>query len=364
LKNINTFNKIYSGDQMNEKQSIISITPYDIFGHLIPAITFVAGILVLFPVTKILDFLLLINFIKTESNKTAIIQFDMHISVILLLLAIGLPVLYSIGHLIASISSLIFDRNLICRCIGYPYERLLGFDRNFRYRKINNDRAIAKTIGFVIIGIYIKLIFNKFYFINNPNQFGIYILIVIGIFVFIFMILDNIFPGFLHQHPHQQRIQNFYRLPAIIFDKIFYILFSIFKLRSRLEPTVIIRVKEFFEQDFGKPIERSGTGAFWLPYLKLIKNESQISNLLKNHVHSYGFARNLSTCFLFLSILPFFIKNGAISQNFSRNYSLTCSLLMLAFFLRYYYIYYGYFSKLVYRSYILPEYIMSKSNAD
>ncbi len=249
---------------------------------------------------------------------------------------------YAFGHVIASLSAFILDRNLIGRCIKYPYRNFLilcntepvGNNSFFK------ERFVVRLVLFnAILLIFLFLNFNICYF-----TFSIVALIIVT------------------------RIK---KLTIWFFNKI---KFYLNKLGD------FLYIKPNFSEDFRKELtnlykelklepDKYGTFIYWYTRNYIMEKSPTFNQMLINWFNLYSFARNLSTscylAYLYVIILLFghftlypdssFYKqfySWHIPTSFWYKFFLiilfTISIILL---FRFYYLYYIYYNRYLFRTF-------------
>jgi len=93
---------------------------YDFFGYLFPGVVFVLSLGTLVTRTPGVD-----SAPALIRSVTAVIQSPLQWWGGLLIILAAIVVLYSVGHVIASVSAIVLDRIFLTGVFGHPYKRLL-----------------------------------------------------------------------------------------------------------------------------------------------------------------------------------------------------------------------------------------------
>lgn len=337
----------------------IPITGYDLLGYLIPG-SFLIALIFLFEyianrqykelgiITPVYDGICLLFNYKTKS----------FLAIALLLLAIYIAI-YMIGHIVASVSSILADHLLVAKGHGYPYESLLGL-------KDPKNPNQATTHGFYLgsffwINIYIAL---KFFSFSRGSSNLFYIPKTVAFFVIISLTIKLIYhqrlikPDAFIASPIGKSIAYFlgkiYPGPYLLLQNLFI---KMFNSRTSFEEDFIARYQEKFLRRFNLDYKNAGTNNFWLSYIYVITNCPESAPLITNWLHLYAFARNVSISFylvLFYMIVDFKIQRPIfLSKSSNETYLLALLFLGLGvlFLSRYIYLYFSYFSKFTFRAF-------------
>jgi len=347
----------------------IPFTSYDVFGYVIPGTILLVAIY-LFEVwarheigtschTPIYTIL--------KQARTIVFSQDWVLSIFLIF--IFLIIAYAIGHLIATLSSLVLDRILIYKGYGYPYKFLL----NIKSKK-NLQHPIRKPYYrgmFFWLNFYIILRYVNFSFLSNVTIIHD---IADGLGWFLLSCLfAKIIGSHIRAHPKGRIYRFFYpgkgrhirnaykwfnvRIFAAIYDGITNTLSSYIDSRKAFDEKFIEKYRECFIKNFGLDPNESSTNNYWLSYCYVVDNSQTFNSMLANWLHLYAFSRNLSTA-LYIAFIYGFISLRFQINSLS-NSNLVLILLPILFFLasllmltRYYYLYVLYYSKFLFRSFV------------
>jgi len=320
---------------------------YDIFGYIVPGLVFLVSIILLifyfgvdFPIkNEILshnNFLSLIELKGLKDNIPWWIEFTILITIIALV--------YTLGHIIASISSLLVDKYLVKKITGYPSQRLFKLP-------YNQDFSIGfyKLLVFLINSYMLYLVF-----FGMPNLYFFYAsLIIIAIIILIKIIISK--PKKNEQDISTNKTNNLSKIgKAISIPFNFFVKFveRSFGLNDPFNANFISEYKVTFEKQFKMDIESAGTNLYWLSYCYVIDKNEHMREVIRHFLRLYGFTRNLGISFYLLFIYTLILR---LSTNL-HVYRLTwiCIIffvISVILLIRYYYLYYNYYSKFIFRSF-------------
>ncbi len=281
--------------------------------------------------------------------------------------AFGLTGLYVVGHAIAALSSLIVDRILNARVIGYPFQNLiLGCPSRksptltaklwvLIFSAVNLGAIVLASLSWatppgtaawavwVSAGIVTVLVAIKLLARTATNATGwrqSLLATCLDASKPLFLILNWI-KTFIHQgrgiggdngligQAIRDHLKAKYDLPSPSSDS---------------DPTT--------HSDY--------TNLYWFPALQVSLTMPAQNTTLMHWLRMYGFARNTSVAFwlsaMYASVLPLVISSGlpgAAPHGSLRILSLTLGLFAVSVVMlfRYYYMYYAYYSKYVFRCY-------------
>ncbi len=334
-----------------------SFSLYDTFGYFIPGTTFVIGFYV---------FLEIIGFnqeFNTKGYFDAMTQdFPTFFAVFPVL---GLFV-YVLGHFIASISTVIMDKLLMERTLGYPFRRLfyrsLDWEKSDRLRYLHRNRTFYKSI---VASSIISVSFN----FMGANWWYVYFL-SIAIFFLVFKSLFSLLSLEDIRDPDSLREGGSKRLrcaeiiwhifkPSLIlfyasFDLAIYLLLYLFRMCKPFEKKFQDKFSTKFKKTFGITVEEAGTNVYWLTYSYIQQNEENSVPLIQNWLNLYSLSRNISTVLLilfFCGLYPEMIFKDANTAILDR-WLICTGIGAIVFWLRYYYLYYNYYSKYIFRAFL------------
>ncbi|MHA1395679.1 MAG: hypothetical protein ACTSRZ_19425 [Promethearchaeota archaeon] len=353
---------------------------YDIFGYLIPGIIFLLMI-IMFDLVLIKyanninkDFIPKLktpaySLFKITYSEKIIENWVFSIAYLIIILIVA----YVIGHIIASISSLAIDNTLIKKGYRYPFYKLLKLKSTSKEKFMNDyTKGLFFYINvFLFLIIFtitqIKLITDISYYLI----FAIILIIYLGIlsrhlYIYVtFIRKKNIFSGQNWFDKINMKIIEIIIVYLNIFIRLFnfsYYYFAnslsnAFRTRESFNDDFINIYSKNFKKLFNLDYTNAGTNNYWLCYCFLIDKKKEISNLIKNWLYLYAFARNLSISFYiayFYSLFLIIINKNLILNKLNILLSIpTCFLLLgIIFLLRYYHIYHSYYTKFIFRSFL------------
>jgi len=349
-----------SESQLEIGKHKIPLSGYDLLGYIIPGSLFIIIIYALELVisshdkqksiiTPVYSTITSLQLTNAKSLFPAIIT-------IFILLVIS----YIIGHLIASIASFIADHMFIQKGHGYPYENLLGL-RHATY----SDHTFSQGFylgNFFWINLYIIVKFISFY-TGSPNPY--YIPRVIAVYVLLAILIKITYHQKIAWHDKIKSsrvgtsiVQFFtliYPLPYFVVQNM---ILSAFKTNTEFNPEFITNYSIKFKRRFGLNYRDAGTNNFWLSYIYVIENSESASPLLTNWLRLYSFSRNMAFTFFLVAIYTLvnlkiqrelFLSNPIKGLHILVLLSISLSYI---FIIRYVYLYYSYFSKFTFRSFV------------
>lgn len=361
----------------NEEKALLRFDLYDIFGYLIPGVVLLAGIYGHIKVFDVkcfqdaLDKILLPNgTMGGDLNQSTSNLLSFSSPLFWTAMTAFLFFAYIVGHLAASFSAVILDKWVSERVFGFPFKRM------FKDVLPKSDYDKRKTYfhkALLVIFLAILIIFAIFgpsnhYFRFMLSSFLLLALIKIG---FTKLSLEDIQAPTAEQPESQwqRKVANWlwkwtiqwWLIPIVwfSFDSWANLLLTMFRMRKPFSKAFQEQFCTYFRETYQLDIKKDklDTEVFWLPYSSIAENTSSCARLLKHWLCLYGFARNLATSFFLLFIygitMDKFCPTGMYRAE-KYEYLIWCLITSIAAILlglRYYYIYYNYFSKFVFRAF-------------
>lgn len=327
---------------MEEEKKNIKVDAYDFFGYLIPGFILLA-ILIFVHITFAYS-----NIEKCPGVKD-IITFDIKSYQFIAVSLIVILVSYVLGHVIASVASFVFEKFVIKNIFGYPYHLLL-FNEAERIKLVGNEaytklqltaeRAKAATI-------FAYIFFSAFCFfpINIINFIFSYYLVV-GLFFVLWVFFHSDFSSEL------EFIRSILSYP---FGKIENIV-CLFSGHNRPMPSSMRKLFfKKFEREFKVSHKELDSEIFWAVYWKVTKNDAYIKGKIDKWLVLYSFMRNLG-CALLLSSVALASRQLVLGQSFQLGiHSFALLVISVILTIRYYYLYYSYYSKSIFRIYLYMD---------
>lgn len=322
---------------------------YDTFGYLVPG-----AILVFFSMLSILAW----HNVGIDQALTFIsnVSATLYITSIIFLLTAS----YIGGHLIASIAEIIFDRIFVGKIFEYPYINLF-FEKNRSKNKANFYRAFITLV-------YVECIAVSLIPYTNYN-FIPYLASLIPSFTIIFLLLrwlqkigikhkNAIKPAFLTSS--LRTISHVLNIFAFILSRPFALLENFLNKLLGFDSAFPEKIKENFRdkfsEDFGElDKDEMRSEIYWLPYWKVTEESEHMRERLNKFLSLYGMMRNSSVS-LFVSAMILSLPGFFYKVDYHLPYIGTALLVLsVVLSIRYYYIYYHYYSKSVFRTYLIMK---------
>ncbi|HXG06052.1 MAG TPA: hypothetical protein VNI77_01850, partial [Nitrososphaera sp.] len=357
--------------ELGKEKLKIPLNNYDLFGYLIPG---AIALLAIYSFEFWADHQLEVNRIAlsvhlplfTAINSTAhsILQAkDWILSALFLI--VMLIIAYAFGHIVSSVSSLSLDRILVYKGYGYPYQQLFGFEHPIR----NWDTGPFYRGLFFWFNAYLLV---RYYAILYPGPAVLTAVSWLGWYL-TFVLVIKLSIGHFRTHPFNWLVSHTPRilrkigttfLVAVIrilfagpYDLFTSSLSRLINTRAVFQPEFVEFYKKTFHSLFGLDPNSAETNNYWLSKCYIAYKSPTLDSMLVNWLYLYSYARNLSTAFYlafaycFISIL--FQRDLFVHLGDSVLYiiPLVFFLLALVMLSRYYYLYYIYYSKFLFRAF-------------
>ncbi len=322
---------------------------YDFFGYLFPGVLFSTNMFIFY---NIINPGFYAGWFSTPQNA-----FDIPFVVSIAIVVGAIVIMYSLGHIIATISHIIIDRVLIDGIEGYPVNFLLRIKRPKRpYSEATFKYLFASFNALLIIPAL-------------PLSYPLVLkLIIITISCIGFLIMQRIIIMVVrispngHERAHRVGDKNPFKLfliPArLIIDPAIEFLRKLLGMDRGFSDTFIKLYRELFSARFGGLNSlQENSDNYWLPAFAAISNEEVHDRTLNTWLHLYGFSRNASAS-LYLSstlIVGHLIYNPQTFTGLVPLFLGTQWFLASLFGIRYWILYSHYYSKGVIRAFVEYE---------
>jgi hypothetical protein len=283
-------------------------------------------------------------------------------SVLILLLAFS----YVLGHIVASISSLVLDKILIRVGTGYPYAGLLKIgerqaERDKRYRALH--RALFFWVNCALLVFYALAACRVGYTTTTIVVVVVSLAGVVALLLWASLSL-GVFASTSkasEPSPEAASVTKCARLLAVPCDIISQVLAGYLHTRESFDDAFISSYAVEFKDAFGRDHAGAGTLNFWLCYLYVKEHSVECGAMLVNWLNLYSFARNVATSFYLAfcySLLWLVAQGGRASRAFDYPYGVLIGIGLLYFVLavgmavRFYSLYVAYFTRFVFRAFV------------
>lgn len=311
---------------MEEAKKSIKIDSYDFFGYLVPGFLLLGAIAAAhFQIAHERYPSIFKALAESKDYYYAILTFCV-VSVLILS--------YILGHAIATVASFFYERMIVRRVWGYPYERLL-------YKAEDKEgsgkyKALASAF-YVSVSLTIFLQLQLHGFAIRSSSFTVYIFAIAT------------FPIALSVFAYSTCIGR-------PFARVFtFIEVRLLDIAGRGKPFPEQMKKEIerrFLKDFKISIAEAGTEVFWAVYWKVTNEFDYVRAKVDKWLVLYSFMRNVGAsllCSSFILCIANIYSDGLMIIAIHTSIILLMSLLVVA---RYYYLYYSYYTKSVFRAYV------------
>ena len=340
---------------------------YDFFGYLLPGTLFSFGVAYVF-----WDDLPLTDWLLQKHEINAFV-------VVLVLLGL-LAGLYFIGQIIGSISHLVYDRLIVRNIIGYPFQYILNLKpRPEDSMRITYLLLIVCVLQYVFAPSLYEMLCNRFSFAQENAWTCIVVWLaswtvafVVAFILRLCLVLHRISlmdsQGNLvkKKDPDEKTIENdglmkiFCRVGVRILWYLSVLLRKISstdtKVNDEVRKKFIDRVKTDYEIDL-EIEDKYYSDAYWIAYIGLLITNQKHDAKITNWLNLYGCLRNYSCSFFILALIvaagqwqEMWVKETVISDTKILGVFL---VLGFALFIRYWIIFFGYYSKYIIRAFAL-----------
>ena len=338
-----------------------SFSLYDTFGYLIPGAILVTGYYIFLGIVKV----------PKEPTADGYLNSIIEDWGIFAKVPVFILLAYILGHFVASIGAVIVDKLLMERTFGYPFRRL--FDTVLNWKESDKLRYLHRNETFYK-SIIVSLIFLVFFWyikIHSCRNFFLVtsIFLIVSKFMFSMLCLrDFRNPDSLRNLTDRYLIianclwERFFWFILLafypLFNLILYTLLYLFRMCKPFEEKIQNNFSKVFEETFKLTLEDAGTNVYWLTYAYLQQSDKKQDVLLiQNWLNLYGFSRNISISFLILflcGLYPELILENA-NEVMLKKWCVFTGTAVVVFWLRYYYLYYNYFSKYIFRAFLAQK---------
>lgn len=337
---------------MPEESKSWPFSSYDFFGYLMPGLIFSLSLFAWLIYAKyiVLDDKCIDAFKSLSMGNSVIILF------------VVMTVSYFAGHLIGAISHLLYDRIIIRNIIGYPFQRLLKTSHTPDDKTRSSYIQVMLLLSlFLIIPGFVELLIKVWESVQFAPEFylrkDMACPIIEKILFAVILCWGMILFANRISEMNKKNIPN--KNSFISFVKN-YILKPIRKLTatdSLLEKEIITSFKNQMFENHHLDVNTNSSDIFWLASIDLQKNK-KIDSRLMNWLNLYGCLRNYSCAFFllaFIIVCSHWYKILWLHQvtDLRGSRILLASLIISGvLFLRYWIIYYSYYSKYIIRAYV------------
>lgn len=311
---------------MEETKKNIRIDSYDFFGYLVP------GFLVFVAIAA--AHVQIINKHEPQLFSFAYRDYGQHFYPILTAIVIAVIILsYILGHAVATLASFFYERMIVRHIWGYPFKRLL-FETS-EQPKAEGYKAITVATYLYLFTIILTQdwLFSMIKYSETfwPSFWSISIMLLVTIFV-------------AWKTPLRKHFSSLFTL---IED--FMLSFT---GRGKPFPTKMRNIiRQKIQRDFHMELEEMDTEVFWATYWNVITKHDYIKEKVDKWLVLYSFMRNVGAALLlsaYILCLANIFGNGVFVLKVHSIILYATSILVTA---RYYYLYYSYYTKSVFRAY-------------
>lgn len=315
---------------MYDKKSI-KVDAYDFFGYMIPGFVLLFSIfLAHVGATKKLSYMRYFESFNFLSTKIETAQYVTVVAFVVL-------TSYILGHVVGSIAAFFYEKLVVKKIFGYPYKILFSNPTSNNLHSADHYRAFFVTTYATI-----------FSFIFFPKEFLIFIKIHYWALIIAIAICACT-----------------HKLLPFISDAVAWTLSKPFLLlefigghfvnkHAPFPNTFQMLLRTKFEDEFGIKMDSDiSPETFWAIYWSTTSRDEYIRAKIEKWMILYSFMRNMGCAFLIsaviISIPQIFLPE---TDKFIKSHSIALVVLSSIFILRYYYLYYSYYSKNTFRAFV------------
>lgn len=294
---------------------------YDIFGYLFPGFACLS-IIYLFeykinptPDGQTIIYTPVANFI-TESLQSVSSN---NIAAQFLLVFMLFCLCYALGHIIASVSSLLIDKILVYKGHGYPFNRILDDcqiddknDQTFPASSVSQQYHKGSWALFNIIFV----LFIITYWMKWIAWFNCSAVIILSIFVLMTII------KVLRQWRYLKKkkcvnslieyLEKLFLVPSVFYDLPRKLINNFFNYDKTFDEDFRREFQKKYYSTFKLKANTFDTNNYWMPYFHVANTSPVLYKLAVTWLKLYGFARNLSIAML----LAFLYCSSSLYRNY------------------------------------------------
>jgi hypothetical protein len=344
------------------KPNYFPFNSYDVFGYIIPGLSFIVACFLFDQwVTEYLYFnhapihSIISNFYKSNQDG---FNFD---SIVFFLVA--LLMIYVIGHVVATISSFYIDRLLIRKGYQYPLHSLLkGFTKEDelprRNKTIRSNFIISVMSILLIFGLGVLNLYSHLA-VKQPEGIIYHIVFLVLMILFVSSLVASFSTVWVTIFKWSSP-RNFF---SSIYSRFSKGIADVVGSSEQLDELVLSEYKDFLKNRLNINPLSTTSDIYWLSYMYLMRTSHSSISMAVNWLHLYSFARNLSTAFFLAFCYTTFsisINSHEYAQSFQSigtfNFFIAISIpalfcfLGFLFLVRFYYLYYSYYTKFIIRA--------------
>lgn len=352
---------------MPEETKSWPFSSYDFFGYLMPGLIFL---------TSLLGWCCYADFEWASNFSISAIR-ELKLGDSLLIIFLGFTSSYFAGHLIGAISHILYDRMIIRNIIGYPMQRLLNvnFEPNLNTRTVYLlffcclgalmiIPGLCELLHYFIYESDVSLTVHCIPFDKSMWWWAfiervIFSVITTTIFI-LFMLRLLKMSQIKHNSQENKKLNSFFKFVDFFLRSLFLTPLKKLTGTDTIPEKPIINAFKQKLQKYGMQNSIASSDVFWIASIELRKDPA-IDRKLTNWLNLYGCLRNYSCAFFTLALIiaaNHWYKIIWLHQvtNLRGSRILLLSLVIsFILFLRYWIIYYSYFSKYVVRAFACYE---------
>lgn len=340
---------------------------YDFFGYLFPGAFLGFGCYVLLKLNN--STLLAPSQLLTRFNE---FSGELSFGIGLFLLFILLVTLYLLGHVVGSLGSLILEKYLVKNIMGYPSDYYLGIrdSKTTTLSQVFYKWIFVCSLGVLTLGI---LAVNNQFWLPSFKVILLWVAVLFMVRIAILVVREWLIlpkkerygeeaPTYLRWVALRTKVTDILQFPTyLLIDLPARVLFASTGVLSSFDSEFTKLFFGKFKRDFSIEFDKAGTNGFWLCYVHVVKNIPSSVPVIRNFLHMYSFARNISAACFFLIVfqlfLTFMMETNYQESNRVYVFGLNSTFLLVGvlMLLRYFYIYSSYYTKYLFRAYMVSD---------
>lgn len=281
---------------------------------------------------------------------------------------------YAMGHIISAFSSLFIDRLLVRKVYGYPHETLVPpFDseeaKTYREStRFSSTNARYYMAAFTWVNLYLVLRLSS---VLNPEvallksglAFAEWFLIISTIVKILFSFVAHRLSEATKGKGWWKGVDSILGVAYFLFAFPYYVastfLAKVTNTRGGFDPNFREQFNKCYSNQDWPSKSTSTSNRFWLPFIFVSDKAPALGAMITHWLHLYSFARNLAAgcyiSFVLMIIALSVYKRCIIESNLSAVgwiIPMLALVLSAAMLIRFYYLYYCYYSKFTFRAFI------------
>ncbi|SHJ76690.1 hypothetical protein ACQ0P8_06800 [Halodesulfovibrio aestuarii] len=364
---------------MNETARGIRIDSYDYFGYLVPGMVTMLGF------GTLLIYAMGCSTEACTALKALFTQKDTPSTTIIISGLVVFALLsYVMGHIAGTFSSMVYEKLFVKKVTQYPTNRLLNInltsDEKWQLNVTRYFYLFFVTMQYVLVVLYSYRVEIdgvlpeeiKLFLVNHFGTDDVFILSVILLFVWLLAKIINeglmSIPG---QEGSPHLLIKWYQCFFLFFSLVFslpmllisLLLGKLLGMRDKFPVEFATKIKEKYNRIFSIDFETAkSTEVWWSLYWYVINRDNVVRARIDKFLSLYGFMRNLAFACWFTAVCISITHNN-FASDMPAFQIITMGLLFcsIIFAVRFYYLYYNYYSKTIFRVFLYLDEVQPSS---